>query len=335
MTTQRLRQIILISSILIFSALTIHVWDYEMDDAFITFKYSENLADGYGLVFNIDSDPIEGYSNFLWLLALSMVFKLGGSIVLAAKIAGSLCFLLTGILWYKYFERDETKMNWLCGPLFLVCPITALWGVSGLELGLHSLLIAGLYMFALSRSRWMYVLLPFFLLSRPEAVAVAVVALGALAWGDYRTGVNSRKYFTISILVIAITVGALTLFRLEIFGYPLPNTFYAKTSHFYLLGFIELGRMLLFFAPLTIGFIWFLVSSIKGRQDEGSSLVLAALFLTQAVITASVDPVQNFLFRYMIPVLPILILTALSVLTKLIKPESRRIALGAISISLL
>ena len=334
MTTKRLRQAILISSILIFSALTIHLWDYEMDDAFITFKYAENLAEGHGLVFNIGSDPIEGYSNFLWLLALSLVFKLGGSTVLAAKFAGSLCFLLTGIFWYKYFERDATNMNWLCGPLFLVCPVTVLWGVSGLELGLHSLLIAGLYMFALSRSRWLYVLLPLLALSRPEAVAVAVVALGALAWRDYRTDVNSQKYFAISILVIAITIGTLTLFRLEIFGYPLPNTFYAKTSHYYPLGFLELGRMLVFFAPLTIGFVWFLASSIKGRQNESSSLVLAVIFLTQAVITASVDPVQNFLFRYMIPVLPILILAALSVLSKLRKPESHRIALSAISISL-
>lgn len=335
MTSKQLRQAILISSILIFGALTIHVWNYEMDDAFITFKFAENLAQGHGLVFNIGSEPIEGYSNFLWLLVLSLVFKFGGPVVLAAKIGGSLCFLLSGVLWYKYFERDQSNMMWLCGPLFLVCPVTALWGVSGLELGLHTLLVAGLYMLMLSRSRWLYALLPVIVISRPEAVAVAVVALGALAWRDYRAGVNSRKYIAIALLVVAATVGALTYFRMEIFGFPLPNTFYAKTSHYYPLGFIELGKMLLFFAPLTIGFVWFLVSAIKSRWNENSSLVLVVVFLTQAVITASVDPVQNFLFRYMIPVAPLLILAALSVVTQLKKRDGQKMALGAITISLL
>ena len=46
------------------------VWRFRFicDDAFITFRYSKNLALGNGPRFNLgDAGPVEGYSNFLWI----------------------------------------------------------------------------------------------------------------------------------------------------------------------------------------------------------------------------------------------------------------------------
>ena len=39
------------------------------DDAFISFRYAKNLANGSGLVFN-SGERVEGYTNFLWTLIL-------------------------------------------------------------------------------------------------------------------------------------------------------------------------------------------------------------------------------------------------------------------------
>src|SRR5438046_1501989 len=47
------------------------------DDAFITYRYAENLARGLGLVYN-PGERVEGYSNFLWTLMMAVVVKLGG-----------------------------------------------------------------------------------------------------------------------------------------------------------------------------------------------------------------------------------------------------------------
>ncbi|MCR1795473.1 hypothetical protein K0V43_18055, partial [Leptospira sp. id769339] len=46
------------------------------DDAFITFRYSENFVNGFGIVFNI-GEYLEGYTNFLWMLfvSLGILFK--------------------------------------------------------------------------------------------------------------------------------------------------------------------------------------------------------------------------------------------------------------------
>jgi hypothetical protein len=46
-----------------------HAWG--SDDAYITFRYACNLADGHGLVFQAGEPPVEGYSNFLFALLLA------------------------------------------------------------------------------------------------------------------------------------------------------------------------------------------------------------------------------------------------------------------------
>ena len=39
------------------------------DDAFISFRFSRNLALGHGLRYNLGEHvPVEGYSNFLWVV---------------------------------------------------------------------------------------------------------------------------------------------------------------------------------------------------------------------------------------------------------------------------
>src|ERR1700738_1680717 len=50
---------------------------FTIDDAFISFRYAENLARGAGLVYN-PGERVEGYTNFLWVLIIAAVYRLGG-----------------------------------------------------------------------------------------------------------------------------------------------------------------------------------------------------------------------------------------------------------------
>ena len=47
------------------------------DDAFISFRYVRNLLEGHGLVFN-RGERVEGYSNFLWVLELALLWSVFG-----------------------------------------------------------------------------------------------------------------------------------------------------------------------------------------------------------------------------------------------------------------
>ena len=67
---------------------------FTVDDAFISFRYAENFANGDGLVFN-KGQYVEGYTNFLWVVLLGVFNKLGFDIPKTSLFLGGLFSLLT------------------------------------------------------------------------------------------------------------------------------------------------------------------------------------------------------------------------------------------------
>jgi len=78
-TLIRCRKSVRLSILVIASVLAV-IWGWSLlwasDDAYITFRYAENLVRGHGLVFN-PGERVEGYTDFLWALiaALAIAFK--------------------------------------------------------------------------------------------------------------------------------------------------------------------------------------------------------------------------------------------------------------------
>ena len=69
--------------------------DWLVDDAGVTFAYSENLVLGHGLVLYPGYSPQEAYSNTLWMLTLAGFRALGVPIPMAAKVLGALAGIAT------------------------------------------------------------------------------------------------------------------------------------------------------------------------------------------------------------------------------------------------
>ena len=68
------------------------------DDCYISFRYAEHLAKGYGLVWNV-GEYVEGYTHLSWVLLLALGIKLGVSpetfsIILGASSGLTVLFLL-------------------------------------------------------------------------------------------------------------------------------------------------------------------------------------------------------------------------------------------------
>src|SRR5205809_1717348 len=71
---------------LVFVLLAVRTW-FTCDDAYISFRYARHLAEGHGLVFNLGESPrVEGYSNFLWVLWLSVFERAGVDPAIAANV---------------------------------------------------------------------------------------------------------------------------------------------------------------------------------------------------------------------------------------------------------
>ncbi|HEV8537783.1 MAG TPA: hypothetical protein VGR15_02570, partial [Bacteroidota bacterium] len=70
------------------------------DDAFISFRYADNLVRGFGLVWN-PGDHVEGYTNFLWTLVISAGMAAGLDPVPTSQILGICFFFLTLVFTYR------------------------------------------------------------------------------------------------------------------------------------------------------------------------------------------------------------------------------------------
>jgi len=126
---------------------------YMVDDAYITFRYAENLSNGHGLSYNIPKQ-LEGYSNPLLLLLLSSGIKAGISPPLLAQLIGVISFLSLIILCFLCDERINGSSKFAIIPPLLIasCAACAYWSVAGLETLLHTLLLTVCVYFAIQKT---------------------------------------------------------------------------------------------------------------------------------------------------------------------------------------
>ncbi len=119
--------------------LAFFVWRYDFvcDDAYISFRYSRHLAEGRGLVFNVgESPPVEGYSNFLWVVWLALFEWIGIDITIAAR-ASSIAtgfVLLAAVIRFMQRRLALTTAELAASAVVLAClPSLSLWCTGGLE----------------------------------------------------------------------------------------------------------------------------------------------------------------------------------------------------------
>jgi len=85
--------------------------EWQMDDAFISYRYAWNLLHGNGLVYN-PGEPVEGYTNFLWTLLSAGAMKLGWNplpVAQAANILVSQCLIALAYVASAWLVAGPTK----------------------------------------------------------------------------------------------------------------------------------------------------------------------------------------------------------------------------------
>ncbi|MFT5048892.1 MAG: arabinofuranosyltransferase [Chlamydiales bacterium] len=228
---------------LAFAAFALLAWhsDWLCDDAYISFRYARHLAAGDGLVFNTAREvPVEGYSNFLWVLWLGAGEWLGLKSTLVARASSALCGALL-LLAVVRFLRGRSGLNSLgagAAAMFLATlPPFAVWSTSGLASMPTALFLFLCFVHLLGdpeRPRpWLAALfaLATALVRADGAVWVGMLLVGvwlhdALARGSRPRG---RALLIVS-LVLVIGVGAHVLWRMSTYGDWLPLTARVKAG---------------------------------------------------------------------------------------------------------
>jgi hypothetical protein len=205
------------------------------DDAFIFFRYAENFNHGHGFVFN-PGEKVEGYTSFLWLILMTIGDYLGMGIIIFSKIIGLFfatgCILLTAFSYW--FIKSLTTTTSSIATLFLgTSGIFLPWGVSGVESTMFAFMILLMVLFYISIRENGSVRDFCFLgaiggiaaLTRPEGILVFLLLLL-----DQMIVNSKNRWHKLSnaILIFLIIIVPHFIWRYSYYGYPLPNTFYAK-----------------------------------------------------------------------------------------------------------
>lgn len=205
-----------------------------IDDAFISFRYSFNLARGLGLVYN-SGQHVEGYTNLLWTLLGAIPIRLGIPILPLASVAGIACgWFACATLW---LQCRALRLDGLATALSLMSLslFQGFWQVAGngLEGGLFSfMLMQTLYWLFRCKPVAAGVCGALLLTVRPDSLMVvplcclfAFAMRGTPQWGQLRwAGIPALAAPS------AATILAVTLWRLGYYHAIVPNTVTAKSA---------------------------------------------------------------------------------------------------------
>lgn len=325
-----------------------HAWSYRFltDDSFISFRYARHLAEGAGLVFNGPAERVEGYSDFLWVVLLAGLARLGWR---PESAATSLSLAATVGLWlvvssYALRVRPRRGAEWLVlipGACLALFRSVAVWSTGGLETRLFELLVVGAALRLTEEvaalksggaprlfSGWLWGLAA---LTRPDGSLLAACGMGV---GAIHLALARRFSWRATLawaLPFAVLVGSQLAFRRAYYGEWLPNTYYAKvggrwwwsSGAEYLLAFA-----LEYALPLWLALAVYGALGAARERRAFFPILCAALLLPHALYVASVGG-DHFEFRPLGLVFPLLALLVYEAGRALTTTRARAGALAA------
>lgn len=287
------------------------------EDAAMLMRYSRHLAAGHGIVWNIGETPVDGATDFLFMVVLAAVHGLGLSLETSARAIG--LFAHAATVWLLFWGARRlfgASREWALVPAVFI----------GLGPGLRHLAAGyGTPLFALTATvTWILAChlaradsgrearpaLGFALaalvmgLARPEGVFFGGFMLLAVLVD--RAGRGTRAILT-RFLVVFLTLGLLYfLWRWQYFGYPLPNPFYKKGGG--TLYWHSLRQSWKNLWALGWPFLWLVPTGLAIRGARKAALLVAlpvVLFVTLFVL---ISDETNYVMRFRYPILPVLLL---------------------------
>lgn len=238
---------------------------FAAEDAYITFRYARNFADGMGLVFN-PGERVFGFSSPLWTLWLSAGFRFGTPPVPWTRATSLAADLVVLYAFTTLIRRGVGRpAAWCFAFFFAVWPYFSAVSLSGMEPSLMLALIA-LAALGLERRRWWAgPTLGALALVRPEGLAAAAVLA---LWAGWRERL-------VAAALAAAGIAALALY----FGTAIPQSVAAKSQLYGTPG------------PWAGRFWWdwlspFLLGSFPQLTETGHLFLFAVVFSPAAVLGA-------------------------------------------------
>jgi hypothetical protein len=205
------------------------------DDAFISFRYAQQLVNGNGLVYN-PGERVEGYTNFLWTVLIAGGMSLGADPVVLSIVLGIGFFAGTILVVFLLSRR----LNAGGGGILPVLPLAALalvvhrdvnvYATSGLETSMEAFLVTALFATIVLRDDALGymsagIILTAALMTRPDA-AVYGLAVAAFIILEKKEMFRRLLWFGFPLIALFLPYW---IIRWQYYGFFFPNAFYAKS----------------------------------------------------------------------------------------------------------
>ena len=285
-------------------------FNHLVDDAFISFRYAKNLVEGKGLTYNF-GERVEGYTNFLWVIILSFSYLFQLQFEIVAKILGMLLSMAIIILMYIQTIRNSgAKSFWCLMPVILLTAngSFALWALGGLETHLFTFLIllgSSLYIQNhrdKSSARSYPFIFALSAMTRPEGLFVfATTILHKISFERKKITIREAGKDIFRFLIIFLPY---FLWRFYYYGYPFPNSYYAKVANNwfqFLKGFEYVQNFYSSFGSIIILLPILFILEYYKKFWTSYYLCLVGVYIAYICY---VGGDQLLIFRFFVPILP-------------------------------
>jgi arabinofuranosyltransferase len=284
-------------------------WPRTVDDAFVTFRYAQNLTDGLGPVYNL-GERVEGYSSPIWMLGSAAAIGVGVDPLVASKWAGLISGGALSVAVYLALRAFDVRA-WGAG--LATCAVGGsfvlqLWSTSGMETAAYAALffvglaiiscIGGSVRGALLASAFLAAAS----LTRPEGTMFWVLG-GAL----YLVDVRKHPQRLSAYVWPGVTIALLFAWRLAYYGSLFPNTYYAKTGGGPDMLRKGLAGLTNFVSEPTIAILMLaallgLVAGLARRETRRAAMIMAGATLVHLAWVVSVGDDGLAKYRFYVPI---------------------------------
>jgi hypothetical protein len=287
------------------------------EDAAMLLRYSQHLADGFGVVWNVGERPVDGATDFLFMTIVAAARRAGSSLERAAQGIGLVSHGAAALLIYLGIRRrfGATPAVALVPSVFFAlgpglrhlaaCYATPFFTLCATVAWLLALRLADADARP-DRPAWAFSLAALFLgLARPEGVFLGGFML--LAVLGARRGANTRAIL-LPYLIVFLTIGlGYFLWRWHYFGHPLPNPFYAKSAgvlhwHSLRMSWRDIWR-------LTLPFGLVLPLGLFFRPSRRAMLIALLPVVAFVCLWLLISDEANYVMRLRAPLLPLVLIS--------------------------
>ena len=282
------------------------------EDAAMLFRYAAHLAGGHGIVWNVGDAPLDGGTDFAFLIALAVLHRTGLSIEHAASLLGVAAHAATVVLVYwTIVRRGHDRLAAGASALYLAVGPAKAYVAAGFGTAVFAFGVAVAWTIALEwadspdrthGARFGAAVVAMGI-CRPEGVLLgALMAAGVIVCSR-----PSRAALVAFLSTATILGGAFFAARWWYFGAPLPNPYYKKG------GFAlhwDSFRASLKYGVLLGGPFWLALAAGFTSPATWRRAALAAIpacgFIASWILLSNE---MNFFRRFQYPMLPLLLMS--------------------------